>query len=177
LAPEGALTLTRLITPNSQSTISFFSNSATAATRSYQALPESRLAPSDLQELIVSGHTTPDLAIRAATVYFRAPVDQTVALGPAAAPPVISVITRTPALRLRTVFAPQTVYDRFTVISYQQGATQVSVGMTAQYATLTGGGYDLSIPDFSGVPGFDTKRALRGNVAGEIFWTEKRIGG
>ena len=177
LGPEGAQTFTRLVTANSQSIISFLSNSTTAATRSYDALPESRVGPTDLQELIVSGRTTPELTIRSATVYFRTPVDQTIALGPAAVAPAISVIARAPGLRLRAVIAPQTVYDQFTSMSYQQGSTLVSVGMTAQYASLTGGGYDLSIPDFSGVAGFDPQWALRDNATGGIFWTETRVGG
>lgn len=177
LGPEGAQTFTRLTTANSQSIISFLSNSATAATRSYNALPESRLAPTDLQALIVSGHTTADLTIRSATVYFRAPVDQTVALGPTADAPAISVISRAPALRLRTVVAPQTVYDRFTSMVYQQGGTVVSVGMTARYASLTNRGYDLTIPDFSGIAGFDPQWALSANATGDIFWTETFIGG
>lgn len=177
LAPEGAQTITRLFTANSQSTISFLSNSATAATRSYDALPETRLAPSDLQVLIVSGHVAPDLTIRSAAVYFRAPVDQTIALGPAGAVPAMSVIESVPALRLRTVIPPQTVYDRFASMVYQQVNTIVAVGMTTQYAALTNRGFDLSIPDFSGVTGFDPQWALRGNAAGGIFWTETRIGG
>lgn len=177
LGTEGGQVHTRLVTPNSQSIISFLSNSMSAATRSYNALPESRLAATDLQALTVSGNPTTDLVIRSATNYFRAPVDQTIALGPAAAAPTISVIERTPALRLRTVFAPQTVYDRFASIVYQQGSTLFSVGMTAQYASLTNLGYDLSIPDFSGVPGFDPQWALRANATGDIAWTETRIGG
>lgn len=177
LGAEGAQLHTRLVTANSQSIISFLSNSMTATTRSFNALPESRLAEADLQALTVSANPTTDLVIRSATVYFRAPVDQTLALGPAAAAPAISVIDRAPALRLRTVFAPQTVYDRFASIVYQQGSTLVSVGMTAQYANLTNRGYDLSIPDFSGVTGFDPQWALRGNATGDIAWTETRIGG
>ena len=177
LAPEGAQTLTKLITANSQNIISFLSNSATAVTRSYNALPESRLAPTDLQQLIVSGHTTAELTIRSATVYFRTPVDLTIALGPAAASPTISVSSRAPALLLRSVIPPQTVYDRFASMVYQQVNTLVSVGMTAQYASLSNRGFDLSIPDFSGVAGFDPQWALRANVTGGIFWTETRIGG
>lgn len=177
LAPEGVRTHTALATPNSQSIISFLSNSTTATTRSYNALPEARLAQNDLQALVVSGNTTADLTIRSATVYFRAPVDQTIALGPAAAAPAISVIERTPALRLRSVLADQTAYDRFASIVYQQGSTQVSVGMTSQYASRTNRGYDLSIPDFSEAAGFDPQWALRANVTGDIFWTETRIGG
>lgn len=177
LGAEGVQSHTRLITANSQSIISFLSNSMTAATRSYNALPESRLAPTDLQALTVSGNPTTDLVIRSATIYFRAPVDQTIALGPAAAAPTISVIERTPALRLRTILAAQTVYDRFASMVYQQGGTVVSVGMTAQYASVTNRGYDLSIPDFSGVTGFDPQWALRGNASGDISWTETRIGG
>ena len=177
LGPEGAQALTRLVTANSQSIISFSSNSTTGATRSYNALPASRLAPTDLQSLTVSGNPTAELIIRSATVYFRAPANQTIALGPAAPTPAISVIARAPALRLQTVLPPQTVYDRFASINYQQGSTLVSVGMTTQYANLSNRGYDLSIPDFSGVAGFDPQWALRANATGGIFWTETRIGG
>ena len=177
LGGEGVQSHTRLVTANSQSIISFLSNSTTAATRSYNALPASRLAATDLQALTVSANPTTDLVIRTATVYFRTPVDQTIALGPAANMPAISVIERTPALRLRAVLAPQTVYDRFASIVYQQGSTLVSVGMTGRYAGLANRGYDLSIPDFSGLAGFDPQWALRANVTGDIFWTETRIGG
>lgn len=177
LAPEGAQILTKLVTANSQNIISFLSNSATAVTRSYNALPESKLAPSDLQQLIVSGHTTAELTIRSASLYFRAPVDQTIALGPAAAAPAISVSARAPALLLRSVIPPQTVYDRFASMNYQQGSTLVSVAMTARYSSLSNRGYDLSIPDFSGVAGFDPQWALRADATGGIFWTETRIGG
>jgi hypothetical protein len=178
LAPEGAQTLTKLVTPNSQSIISFLSNSTTAATRSYNAIPESKLGPNDVQALIVSGHTTPELTVRSASVYFRAPVNQTIALGPAVPTPTISVISRAPALRLRTVLPPQTVYDRFTAMSFQQGAgTIVSIAMTTQYANLANRGYDLSIPDFSGLAGFDPQWALRDGAPGDIFWTATRIGG
>jgi hypothetical protein len=178
LAPEGArTTLTRFITTNSQSIISFLSNSTTAATRSFNALPASRLGPNDLQALTVSGNTTDELTIRTATNYFRAPVDQTIALGPAAVMPAISVISGAPALRLRAVIAPQTVYDKFTSIVYQQNSTIVGVGMTAQYASLTNRGYDLTIPDFSALPGFDPQLALRANATGGVFWTESRVGG
>ncbi len=177
IGAEGAQAHTRLVTANSQSIMSFLGNSKTAATRSYNALPESRLATTDLQALTVSANPTTDPVIRSATTYFRAPVDQTIGLGPAASAPTISVIERTPSLRLRTVLAPQTVYDRFASIVYQQGSAVVSVGMTAQYAGLTNRGYDMSIPDFSAVPGFDPQWALRGNATGDIFWTETRIGG
>jgi hypothetical protein len=62
-------------------------------------------------------------------------------------------------------------------MGYQQGNTLLSVGMTAQYSTLSRHGYDLSIPDFSGVDGFDSQWALRADAAQGIFWTESRIGG
>ena len=177
LAPEGGTTHTRLVTTNSQNIISFLSSSTTAATRTFNAIPESRLAPSDLQALTVSGNPSPELTVRSATIYFHAPVDQTIALGPAVATPAITVVSRTPALRLRTVLPQQSGYERFAAVTYQQGAnTLVSVGMTAAYASLTTGAYDLTIPDLSGAAGFDPQWALR-NVAGDLFWSLSRVGG
>jgi len=47
--------------------------------------------------------------------------------------------------------------------------------MTATYARLTSGGYDLTIPDLSAASGFDAAWALRPGV--NVLWNVSRTGG
>jgi hypothetical protein len=86
-------------------------------------------------------------------------------------------------LRLLARFVPQDAYDRAVVISYQQSfvdlsgshtGIQVSVSMTAAYAQLIGG-WDLTIPDLSGVTGFQRGWALIPGFA--VRWSAVRLGG
>jgi len=51
----------------------------------------------------------------------------------------------------------------------------VSVSMTAAYAALVGGGYDLTVPELSGVSGFNAAWALRSTNS--LRWTAVRFGG
>jgi hypothetical protein len=147
-----------------------------ATSRTFYALPESRLQPNDLQVLSATANPTTANTIRSAEVYFRAPVEQALTLGAPATMPALSTIAATPSLRLRAKFDVQPDYDRLTGITYQQGQSPVvTVSMTAAYAALGDSGYDLIVPDFSSAPGFDARWALR---AGEqLFWSVGRTGG
>ena len=176
LGPEGATTRTRVHTTLSENQISFLTSSETAPSRTFYAIPESRLQPSDLQVLSATASPTTASIIRSAELYFRTPVDQTLTLGAPATMPALSTIAATPSLRLRAKFDIQPDYDRLTGITYQQGQSPVvTVSMTAAYAALGNSGYDLIVPDLSSAPGFDARWALR---AGEqVFWSVGRTGG
>lgn len=176
--PEGVITHTTLLTANSRSVISFHATNATAPTHGYDALPESRLVAGDLQVLTTAAAPSVNAsdAVRTTSLYFRAPVNQTLSLGAALIPPTLSTIATTPTLRLRATFVVQPDYDRNTLITYQQGDnTLVTIAMTATYAGLTGRGYDLSVPDLSGVPGFQSAWALRSGT--DLLWNVSRTGG
>ena len=175
---DGAFSSTRLRTSNLDAQVSLNSVPAGEATRPYTALPLERLLPGDLQVLTAStsgGGTVPGSA-RGAILYFRAPTDRTLTLGPHIIPPTFSTVATTPYLRLRARFTPQSDYDRATSIAYQEGATTiVAVSMTAAYAGASAAGYELIIPDLSQVAGFDPAWALR--PAEELRWGASRIGG
>jgi hypothetical protein len=176
LGAEGAASRTRLRTSLSESQISFLTSSETASSRTFYAIPESRLQAGDLQVLSATANPTTANIIRSAEVYFRVPVDQTLTLGAPATMPALSTIAATPSLRLRAKFAIQPDYDRLTGITYQQGQnTILTVSMTAAYAALDNVGYDLVVPDLTNAPGFDSRWALH---AGErVFWIATRTGG
>jgi hypothetical protein len=176
--PEGVITHTTLLTANSQSVISFRATNATAATHGYDAVPESKLAAGDLQVLTaaVAPSASMSEATRTASLYFRTPGNQMLAMGAPLIPPTVTTIATTPTLRLRAVFVAQPDYDRSTLVTYQQSDhTLVTVGMTATYAGLTGRGYELSIPDLSTVSGFQSVWALHANT--DLIWNASRTGG
>jgi hypothetical protein len=176
LGPEGAIANTLLRTAHSQSLVNIGQEDRNAATRSYLAIPEGQLEPGDLQALLVTADPVEGNVIRTASVYFRAPVEQTVMLGSAVPVPSFSTVATTPALRLRARFTTQDEYDRLTSISFQQGdSIVVTVGATAAYVALTGGAYDLTVPDLSQAPGFDPRWTLRPGVS--VFWSAQRTGG
>jgi hypothetical protein len=176
MGPEGAIVNTLLHTAHSISVVSFGVNDMQTATRSYRALPESQLATGDLQILSAQSGPVPSSDLRSAVLFFRSPVQQTLTLGPVVTPPTFSTVATTPALRLRAHFVPQAAYDQLTTISFQQGVTTVmTVGMTAAYASITGAGYDLVIPDLSTAAGFDPAWALHAGTA--VSWSVSRTGG
>ena len=176
LGPEGASVNTLLRTAHSQSLVNIDQSDMSAVTRSYLAIPESKLDAGDLQILSAVSGPIVDGTARSATLYFRTPGEQILTLGPAIGQPTFGAVATTPALRLHARFASQGEYDRVTTVSFQQGdSTIVSVSMTQAYAVLVGGVYDLVIPDLSHAPGFDSRWALRPGTS--LSWTAARTGG
>ena len=172
LSPRG----TTLLTSHDEIPVTLLTNQTTDVTLPYVALPEAQLLPGDLQRLFATANPTASAEGRSATLYFRAPTDRTLALGAPLIRPTFITVATAPALRLRAHFAPQTDYDRSAGISYQQGSTTfVGVSMTAAYAALAGGGYDLPVPDLSRAAGFDPAWALR--PGGTLLWVAARSGG
>ena len=150
-------------------------NQVTAGTRQYFALPETQLSPGEIQTLSVTANPATLEDSRTARLYFRSPTDHGITLGAPMVRPTFTTLVSTPALRLQAQFVWQAEYDRLTAISYQQGRTQIALLMTPAYASLSGKGYALTVPDLSLAEGFDPGWAMR---PGEpLFWSATRIGG
>jgi hypothetical protein len=178
LGPEGATVNTLLRTPHSLNLVSIANDDMTAATRDYRAIPASHLETGDLQVLTATAGPVQGNVIRSATLFFRAPTPQTLNIGPPVATPTIMTVATTPSLRLRAHFEMQPEYDQLTQISFQTGTTRttvMTVAMTAAYAALAGGSYDLVVPDLAQAAGFDPSWGLQ--PGGAIFWSASRIGG
>lgn len=177
LGPEGAISRNGLRTAHSDNVVLFGSPSVTAALRPYLAVPEDRLAPGDVQFLSATTNVTnTSNVVRSVTSYFRTPIARTLAFPELPHAPAVSFASVATTVRPRARFDSQADYDRATGISFQQlQNTVVSVSMTPAYAAANAGGYDLVVPDFSGVAGFDTRWALHPGNA--VLWTSTRIGG
>ena len=172
---DGAFVLTRLRTSNFENQLSFAVPDASGAIRPYYALPETQLLPGDLQVLTATTHGATPNSSRNVLMYFRAPIDRTLAVGADVIAPNISTVATTPSLRLRARFMPQDEYDRETSVFYTaDGTSNVAVSMTAAYAA-SNSAYDLVVPELSGVAGFNQAWAL--HPAASVRWSANRIGG
>jgi hypothetical protein len=176
LGTEGATSGTRLLTSHDELDIALLTNLSTDVTRPYFALPETQLRAGELQVVTAATTAATTGSARLTSLYFRAPTDRTLTLGPPIIQPTFTTVATAPAVRLRAVFVPQNAYDRAAIISYQQDSTVfVAIRMTAAYSVLSGNGYDLVVPDLSAAAGFDPAWALR--PGGTLFWSAVRIGG
>ena len=166
---------TQLRTEHSNNFVTFLTGGGASASSPYFAIPESRLSPGEVQS--VGASTVPSgNVVRSAAVFFRSPEDRTLTFGAMPSAPELRLVSSTPTARLRAHFAMQADYDRYTSINFQQGQnTVVSLSMSQAYATLAPGGYDLVIPELTGVTGFDPRWAL--HTGTQLLWTSARIGG
>ena len=171
---ERATVSTRLITSNFDGLLSTPHVQGVGTTGLYVALPEARLRPGDLEQVSASTNGVAPTSRLNTSVYFRTPTARTLAFGPEIIPPAFTTVATTPTLRLLARFVPQDAYDRAVLISYQQDTMQVSVSMTAAYATLIGG-YDLTIPELSDVTRLQPVWAL--HPGSELRWSAVRLGG
>jgi hypothetical protein len=171
---SAATAYTGLRTAHSNNILSFLAGGGATATSPYFAIPESQLESGELQSV---GATTVPVGnvVRSAAAYFRSPADLTLTFGVMPVAPTLSTIATAPTVRMRAHFVVQDDYDRLATINFQQGAnTVVSLSMTEPYARGDDG-YDLTIPDLSAVPGFDSRWAL--HTGTQVLWTSARIGG
>jgi hypothetical protein len=137
-------------------------------------LPDGLLATGGLQ--LVTATTPPVLnsnVVRSVTKYFAAPADQLLDFATVSAAPIVTSEASSGAF-LRARFATEAAYDMLTTISYQQGSSLMSVSMTPSYAAGLGG-YELTVPDLSGVEGFQSRWLLQAGTS--VLWTSSRIGG
>jgi hypothetical protein len=174
LGADGAVLNTMLLTANSRTLLAPPIPGISDVTHPYNAIPVEKLADGDLQRLTIVASPTAPSVLRSSSIFFHFAIDQTVTLGPIMAGPTITVAATTPALRPTASFPPQDTYDRSAQIVYQRQNTELDVTMTSAYAALIGG-YTLTVPDFSGVSGFDPQLAL--HAGGSVFWSAARVGG
>ena len=172
---SGASIFTRLITPTSEVPLINQHVTSQLLARVFKVLPENKLRAGDLFELQAQAVSPGTGGPRLIVQYFRTPSDRSLTLPAALLKPTITTVATTPRLRLKAHFTPQADYDRRYGITYQQGTNlTVSVLMTAGYSALAGG-YDLTVPDLNGVPGFDPAWALQAGTA--ILWNAGAQGG
>ncbi len=164
---------TGLRTAHSNNFLTFLAGGGATATSPYFAIPANQLEDGELQSVGATSVPAGNV-VRSAIAYFRLPTDRTLTFGAVPSAPQLTVASTAPTVRFRARFPVQADYDRYTSINFQQGTTVVSLSMTSAYATVAGG-YDLTVPDLTGVSEFDPRWTLRTGT--QVIWTTARVGG
>ena len=145
----------------------------------YYGVPTARQITGDLHFAFVLATPQSQTAdnARFRGLFFKDPTDRTVTLGAVLPAQTVSVAATTPYVRLRATGSVTADYNKYVEVIYAQGsatvARSVSIGASAGYlsdATT----YDFTIPEFSGVAGWDNNWGLKTGV--ETEWTVSGIG-
>jgi hypothetical protein len=137
----------------------------------YYGVPASKQAAGDLHlafALAFPSLTSTD-QFRVAGLYFKDPTDRTVTLGAALPAQTVTAAATTPYVRFRATGPVPAEYGKLVEVDY----TQSSVGRTANIALTEGylagaATYDVTIPDFTGVAGWDNNWGPK--VGAETEW-------
>jgi len=145
-------------------------NLSSTSTRPYYGIPAAQQATGDLHLLTaiasnISG-STPNY-LRIFGTYFKDATDKTVTLGPVPATATVSVLATSPYVRLRMQWTAQTEYGKYfsSVYTQSNAAAPRTAIVSATSGYVGGTSVDLSIPDFTGVAGWDSNWGLK---AGQV---------
>ncbi len=140
----------------------------------YDAVPASKLIPDELQQIdAVALAANTNQSSRTTGVFFRAPTDVTLVMGPALSTPTVTRITGLTFSRVRVQLPVQAEYSRALSSDFTQ--TDRIAGIFATSGYTGGGAWDLSIPDVSAAAGWDNTWALRNGLP--IAWSVSANGG
>ena len=151
---------------NGSTTLYTDANPSSSGTRTYYGVPAAQQATGDLHLITaVATNITGSTAnyLRIAGTYFKDATDKTVTLGPVPATATVSTLATTPYVRLRMQWTAQTEYGKYFSSIYSQASATAPrttiVSATSGYLGSTS--VDLSIPDFTGVAGWDSNWGLK----------------
>lgn len=125
------------------------------------SVPTARLVAGDLHELLIDAYQAPAFLGRTLRSYIAAPGDRTETFGAFVNAPLISSVASAPYVRLRARIDAQTEYGSAVEIRYAQQVSSsdvrvVELLMSAGYLAATPAQWDLAVPDWAGVSGFNT---------------------
>ena len=135
-----------------------------------ETVPVAEMSASEFHKLSAVA-TSPNGAIRGLERYFRTADPQNLTFGPVLIEPSITVVGRTPHVRLRTQVLGQVDYSTMINMAFHQQTTtqaiDVSMSVTASYFAGTPSEWNLPMPNFDGLPGFQNAWGLK---TGVIDW-------
>ena len=158
---------------------SIASYTAASGAKPYFAIPLAQLQPNEFQQLSATASAPgPSTSDRTAAVYFRSPVNQTLAVGPALSAPTVTKLVTAPNARPRVQLPGQPQYNRLISANYDQSGTtrHANVSATALYYGSAPVTWDLALPDLSAAAGWTSTWGLL-DVGPVINWDVSAQGG
>jgi hypothetical protein len=139
----------------------------------FVAFPLERLETGELSEVTVLADD--NLGYRGVYQFFRAPTDLTVAMGPVLNRPAVTFPNTSPYLRPLAQLASQVDYGQGAEAQFFQTSHYASIAVSAAYLGGTPATWQLELPDFSGVDGWDNAWGL--DPAGPTQWSVRAQAG
>jgi hypothetical protein len=113
--------------------------------------------------------------LRSATNIIGAIANTSFALGPALSAPTVTTVATTPYVRLKSVLPRQAEYNQQFYTNFSQSGTNArNVTIEATVAWVGAGSFDATVPDFSGVAGWDNNWGMKAGVS--TVWTTNSTG-
>ena len=153
--------------------LSAFYYRAASGAQPYAAIPLAQLNANDIQYLI-AGATGANSG-REAWLFFRNPLNQTLALGPDLNTPTVTKLVTAPNVRPRMQLASQTEYNRAIAAGFFQSTRIVLVEALAGYYGGVPATWDVTVPDLSAAAGWNSAWGLQEGTP--IDWSVLAEGG
>ncbi len=142
----------------------------------YDAVPLAQLNTGELQQLYaVASTANSSTSNRFTGVFFRAPGDRTLAMGPELTAPTVTRIAGGTYSRTRIQLALQSDYNRYLTGDFSQSTANRSTSIVVTGGYASGAAWDLSIPDLSAATGWTNTWGLLNGTA--IDWSVSALGG
>lgn len=143
----------------------------------YASVPVNLLGAGDIQLLQATGNAAGVPGnVRMAGVYFRSASNRTLTLGPVLGTPTVTTVATTPYVRPRVQLTTQPEYNRQVNTIFEQGSLNRTVSLLATGAYFgTPTSWDVTVPDFSGLPGWNNAWGLADATA--TTWSTTATGG
>jgi len=143
----------------------------------YASVPVDLLGAGDIQLLQATGNAAGVPGnVRMAGVYFRSASNRTLTLGPVLGTPTVTTVATTPYVRPRVQLTTQSEYNRQVNTIFEQGSLNRTVSLLATGAYFgTPTSWDVTVPDFTGVPGWNNAWGLADATA--TTWSTTATGG
>lgn len=142
----------------------------------YTAVPLLNLQAGEFQQLSsFASNASNARASRSADVYFRAPADRTLTMGPVLNTPTVTKLVSGTNARPRVQLTSQSAYNRLILAGFSTTGNGASVAATASYFTSLPATWDIQLPDFTGVAGWDPVWGLQDGTP--INWAVTAQGG
>lgn len=166
LGSDQAFVTSYYLTTGDASAVLFTSPDRGAGPFTYYGVPAAKRSSDDLHLAVAiaepAAGTTID-GFRFAGLYFKDPTDRSLTLGAALPAPTVSTVGTAPYVRLRAVGTLPADYTSHVSVEFLQvtASTVREVTINSTGAYRNGANYDLSIPDFTSVAGWDNNWGIK----------------
>ena len=135
-----------------------------AGTATFSAIPVAQQLTGDLHDLGVMA-SSGGSSFWMADAFFKTPGNKTLTLGSQLSTPTYTQLSTAPYVRYRAQLASQSEYGAMALFYFSQASNSVGVIVTSGYMGTTPATWDVSMPDFASVSGWQNTWGLQSGVS------------